>query len=132
MTARIGRTLPALAWAGLIWWSSSTPGDGTSWLAWAWLDLPLLDKVAHALLFGVLAALLRYAGLSAQGAIVGAVAWGVLDEVHQAFVPGRSPELGDLAADTLGATLAVLAVRSFASRRGRPRYADGPERRSQP
>jgi VanZ family protein len=121
VTGGILRALPALAWAGLIWGSSSTPGDGTSWLTWAWLDLPFLDKVAHALLFGVLAALLRYAGASAPAAVLTAVAWGVIDEVHQAFVPGRSPELADLAADAVGATLSVLVVRSVASRRRRPR-----------
>ncbi len=132
MSSRALRALPALLWAGLIWWSSSTPGDGSSWLSAPWLDLPMLDKVAHALLFGVLAALLRYAGASGRTAFVAAVAWGGVDEAHQAFVPGRTPDLADLAADAVGAALAVAAVRSFALRGKRSRYADGPERRSRP
>jgi hypothetical protein len=132
VTRRAARALPALLWAGLIWWSSSTPGDGSGWLSAPWLDLPMLDKVAHAGLFGVLAALLRYAGLPPRAAFVAAVAWGAIDELHQAFVPGRTPELADLAADAVGAVVALAAVRWFASRRERPRYADDPERRSQP
>jgi hypothetical protein len=132
VTARTVRTLPALLWAGLIWWSSSTPGDGSGWLSAPWLDLPMLDKVAHALLFGVLAALLRLAGASTRTAFAAAVAWGAIDELHQAFVPARTPDLADLAADAVGAALALAAVRSFAPRGGRSRYADAPERRSPP
>jgi hypothetical protein len=134
VSIRTLRALPALLWAGLIWWSSSTPGDGSSWLSAPWLDLPIpmLDKVAHAGLFGVLAALLRYAGVAARPAFAATVAWGAIDEVHQAFVPGRTPELGDLAADATGALLALAAVRWFSSRREMPRYADRPERRSRP
>jgi len=36
-----------------------------------------------------------------------AVAYGVTDEWHQRFVPGRSATLGDLAADAVGAVVAV-------------------------
>ena len=40
-----------------------------------------------------------------------AVAFGVTDEVHQSFVPGRNADLMDLVADTLGASLgAVIAA----------------------
>lgn len=39
-----------------------------------------------------------------------AVAYGVTDEWHQSFVPGRSAELRDLAADAIGALLAAVGV----------------------
>lgn len=131
-TGRVLRTLPALAWAAGIWWLSSTPDDGATWLAISWLDGPGLDKVAHAGLFGVLAALLRLAGASPLAAVAAAIGWGVVDEIHQSFVPGRTPELGDLLADAVGAVAAVLAVRWLASRRADARYSERPERRSEP
>lgn len=34
-----------------------------------------------------------------------AVVYGVLDEIHQAFIPGREPELFDLIADVIGGVL---------------------------
>jgi VanZ family protein len=46
--------------------------------------------------------------------------YGLTDEFHQRFVPHRSAELGDWAADTLGAALgallAWLVLRRFGSR----------------
>ena len=75
------------------------------------------DKMAHALSYGLLGVLClvglsagRWSGVTwrrAAMAVVLAVLYGVTDEVHQAFVPGRSPDVADLAADALGATLAV-------------------------
>lgn len=72
------------------------------------------DKIAHFVMFFVFCglgwralyhqsasgALRRYALL---GAFIMAVAYGALDELHQVFVPGRSPDLYDLVADALGA-----------------------------
>jgi len=37
-----------------------------------------------------------------------AVVWGVLDEVHQSEVPGRSSEISDVVADGFGAVLVVV------------------------
>jgi VanZ family protein len=42
-------------------------------------------------------------------ALYTAVLWGLLDEVHQAFVPGRSPDAVDLVADALGAAIGGFA-----------------------
>ena len=39
-----------------------------------------------------------------------AVLYGVWDEGHQHFVPGRTMELGDLLADAAGALIAVTAI----------------------
>ena len=67
------------------------------------------DKVAHFFVFGLLATLVARAlvGKRAFWAIVIASAFGVSDEFHQHFTPGRSMEFMDWVADTLGATLAV-------------------------
>lgn len=75
----------------------------------------LLHGVEYAVLGGLLVHALRLAGLRPGVALVSAVviasAYGATDELHQAFVPGRSSEVADWLADTLGATVgAVLAA----------------------
>jgi VanZ family protein len=115
---RAGRALPALLWAAGIRLLSSMPDPPGGSLA----DVPHLDKLAHAGLFGVLAALLRLAGLPPVWAVTTAGAWGVLDEAFQAGVPGRDPSAADVAADLVGAVLAVIAVRWLARRRWGARY----------
>jgi VanZ family protein len=45
--------------------------------------------------------------LSAFLALACSVLWGATDEFHQAFVPGRVPDLGDLAHDAIGATVGM-------------------------
>jgi VanZ family protein len=89
-------------------------------------SLPGLDKLAHVLLFTLLAMAFLFglprtfvvnrpvaAGLATL--IVG-VGFGVVDEYHQSFVPGRSPELADLVADAAGVIVAVLIWRGWRSR----------------
>lgn len=39
-----------------------------------------------------------------------AVIYGVSDEWHQSFVPGRTPDAYDVVADAIGAFVAVIAV----------------------
>ena len=69
------------------------------------------DKLVHAGLYGVLGAALAY-GRSASRpppphALVIALGmlYGATDEWHQAFVPLRSPDLGDWVADVVGVFL---------------------------
>jgi len=88
--------------------------------------IPDFDKVIHFGLYGVEAFLLyravRWAGRAGFSfarvlAIVGAAAvWGVADEVHQDWIPGRSMEGGDVAADVGGAAAGAV-VASLASRK---------------
>ena len=81
-------------------------------------DLPPIPggvdhSVVHALEYAVLAVLLlrglvgrRWQGvtLGAAGlAVVLATLYGLTDEVHQRFVPGRTAEIADVVADVLGA-----------------------------
>ncbi len=88
-------------------------------------DLPYFDKVTHFLVYGLLGtlfvrvrALRAWPLLGAGWAVVLASGYGVVDEFHQSFTPGRYVELADWVADTLGATLAVtLYVRWPAYRR---------------
>ena len=43
-------------------------------------------------------------------AVLLAVGYGVTDEWHQSFVPGRTPELRDLLADAVGSTFGAGVV----------------------
>jgi VanZ family protein len=68
------------------------------------------DKVAHALVFGLIATLVgRSFSRSAWiwAAIFITSIYGAADEVRQSFTAGRSVEVADWVADTAGAALAV-------------------------
>lgn len=108
-----GRRAPpwvvAGAYAALIFWGStrtwSLPGAGGS-------DV---SPIYHAIEYGILALLVLWA-LRSTGvplarartiAVAVALLYGVTDEIHQMFVPGRYPALLDLAADGVGAWIAV-------------------------
>lgn len=98
--------LGALAWAAVLFWQSSS-SDAGSFLG----SLPEgSDKVIHAGAYSVLAALVTLAtGNPVVGGVL-AVAYGITDEIHQSFVPGRSPSIGDLVADAVGAALGAGLV----------------------
>lgn len=78
-------------------------------------DVPFRDKGIHFMEYGVLAAFLVHAlqgtwpGWARPGhyfaAALAAVVWGLSDEIHQAFVPGRSSDAKDVLADAIGAVL---------------------------
>lgn len=72
-----------------------------------------IDKVAHFLVFGLLATLVfRAPGFHRWWGPIAVVSFfGFSDEMHQSFTPGRSVEFADWMADTLGATCAVLLYR---------------------
>lgn len=99
----------ALAWAGFLFLQSSS-SDAGSFLA----RFPEgSDKVVHAIAYAVLAALLTVASGRPAVAVLVAVAYGVSDEVHQAFVPGRSPDVLDLLADAVGAGIGAWTARAL-------------------
>lgn len=91
--------------------------------------IPDFDKLVHGLLYGVEGFLL-YLSIAWRGpagrfawrralAVAGVLAvWGTLDEIHQAFIPGRSMEAGDALADALVGFLGALAASLFAKRAG--------------
>ena len=104
---------PVLAFAGLLFCASSLSTVPTPHVAG-------FDKVEHFAAYGVLALLACRAcalsGLDPRWGLVIASFYGVTDEVHQAFVPGRSSDVFDWAADTLGAAAALFL---FSMRRRR-------------
>ena len=102
--------LAALAWMAVLFYLSHQPSLATPTLFHG------QDKLFHALAYGVLGSLLLAAhtlsrdGYSKRQAIISALIaslYGISDEVHQAFIPGRSSEVLDWVADTTGALIAV-------------------------
>jgi VanZ family protein len=68
------------------------------------------DKFAHFAVYGVLGTLVCRLGRGWRAAVWAALvasAFGASDEWHQSFVPGRSTDIVDWLADTLGAAVAV-------------------------
>jgi len=105
----------ALAWAGLLLFLGSRPGDALP--ESPLLDLPGADKILHAAVYGTLGALVaRSAAASGRrravflGALAGLVC-GMLDEWVQGHVPGRTRSWADLLADTAGAAFGALVGR---------------------
>ena len=84
------------------------------------LPVSVSDVAAHAAAYAVLGALLLRALTGADWsratprgvllAVLLAACHGVLGELHQSFVPGRTPELRDLAADVAGAAAGAVAA----------------------
>jgi len=105
------RAIPAIAWMAFIFAMSSKSQIpqpfGYSTFA--------LSIVAHFILYGVLAVLLliafhdggAYTRTTMIAAVAGAFLYGISDEFHQSFVPGRDPSLMDIGVNTLGAVFAV-------------------------
>lgn len=113
MPERLIWAAAAVLWAALIFWMSSQTASDVDL---GWLDLPGLDKLAHGVAFGILAALCAQA-LEPLGelrslvlAVVLASVYGMTDEFHQTFVEGRTPDVLDWVADTVGAMLFVAGV----------------------
>ena len=83
-------------------------------------DLPGLDKVAHAVFYGVLGFLVGRTQPRAPVAValLAGLVVGGLDEWSQSFVPGRHSDWADLLADVCGAAAGGwLAGRTLARRR---------------
>jgi VanZ family protein len=114
--------LPAIAYAGLIFYLSSQPNP-----------LPLLtrrfsDKLLHCVEYAAFAVTVTWGlwhvglglGRAARWAALLGSLYGATDEFHQWFVPQRSADVADWLADTsgaaLGALLAWLVLRRWKAR----------------
>ncbi|HEX6911575.1 MAG TPA: VanZ family protein, partial [Longimicrobium sp.] len=114
--------LPAAAWAATIYWLSSRPTLPGP-------EVPYFDKVAHFGAYAVLGALLAFAADRSRVPLAVAVVLGLLygasDEIHQVYVPGRSPDVLDWAADAAGVAAACFLYFRWRSRRAAARSAAG-------
>lgn len=126
--ARCGAWALVVAWAAFIFFMSAHTGsdfqEGTDFVAQVkqWLDhfkqtvlgveFDIVSPAAHFCAYLILGALLQNAlrrHIAPRHALVAAVviasAYGVSDEIHQLFVPGRACDPVDWVVDTLGALL---------------------------
>ncbi|EKE04954.1 MAG: phosphotransbutyrylase [uncultured bacterium] len=107
--------LPPVLWAGLIFTFSSFPTVKTSEF---FLGDFILKKTAHIIEYGVLATLLYRAMINSGVekkksmwlAVIIAVLYGITDEVHQSFTPGRGPAVRDVLIDTSGALIFIYGI----------------------
>lgn len=104
-------------------WKLSSESDPESYVG---LDLHLPDKLVHGVeyaLGGVFAAGLVWPGRGMPAwalAVLFCSVWGVVDEIHQSYVPERESSALDVAADVAGAA-AGAALFTAVQRRRQPR-----------
>ncbi len=106
------RFIPLIAVMGIIFFLSNQPGDSLDLP-----DIPDLDKGLHCIVYGVLAlsALFAVPEYKYQAnpfwvsflVVLFCLLYGISDEFHQSFIPGRFPSVLDLVADTIGAVVVV-------------------------
>ena len=122
---------------GLLWWFLPLGWMALIWALSAQSDLfvavssqlrDILAWVAHFSEFAILAALLWQAlhktgRLDEQtvlaAAFFGAALFAAIDEIHQVFVPGRTPDVRDLLVDVAGILAALAVIRRIAAHRQR-------------
>lgn len=107
------RMVPMALVMGTIFFLSHQPGNSLHLP-----PLPGIDKLAHSLAYGGLAAATLFAfseqwreqrsSLVIFSTTVFCLLYGISDEFHQSFVPGRTPSLSDILADGAGAALVCL------------------------
>ena len=127
MKAKIIRFLPLLLWAAIIFATSANP-QPYAWLPASW-RAPInpaepsspswdevLGRVSHAGEYAILAILAaraivwkaRIKPAHLIFAWAGSALYGLSDEIHQMYVPGRAFQIGDLALDSFGAFIGIF------------------------
>lgn len=109
---RLSLWLPVIVYMAIIFGLSAQSNPLPEVTAHVW------DKLLHASEYGGLAVLLvralRGEGVSWAAVLIAATVvaslYGASDEIHQAFVPGRDPAVGDWLADTTGAAIVSTLV----------------------
>ena len=102
--------LPAIIWAGFIFYLSSLQGVSLP-------AFPYYDKIAHLSLYLVLGYFVMMAIVKAHDVRTGTAlivcmiivtVYGLSDELHQTFVPTRTAEVFDVLSDIFGGALGAL------------------------
>lgn len=109
-------------YCAMIFWLSSMPApiDAIPLAVRLGIPIPHLDKIVHAVVYGLLAAIvslgLRRSGRNVSPKIQFHLPWifaslyGLSDEIHQYFVPERNSDVADFLANTSGAILVQLVL----------------------
>jgi VanZ family protein len=103
------RWLPVLIWAAVILSVSSIPRTDLGPRLF-----PGCDKVLHFIEYLILGVVLRYwSGESRSLFVAGGIGFGVIDELHQRWVPNRTASFWDFTADASGILVGYLFVSRF-------------------
>jgi VanZ family protein len=101
---------PAATWATVLFLLSEFRGFTPNvWFA-------VHDKLVHLLLYGVLGATLSWAKRMSDRSVPHwallslGLAYGVVDELHQRFVPNRVSSVDDLVADAIGLVIGYVVM----------------------
>lgn len=106
---------PVLVWTFIIFLFSSQPTGEVSEIHWK--DF-VVKKTAHIVEYAILS-LFLYRALKGSGiakrkaglySIICSILYGLSDEFHQSFTPGRDPKLRDVLFDTTGAVSAIYFI----------------------
>jgi len=106
---------PVVLWAAVIFLFSARTTNPVSQIYWE--DF-FVKKSAHIVEYAILTILLfralKESGVSKKDAgiysIILAVLYGVSDELHQSFTPGRDSQVRDVIFDTIGSILAIYVI----------------------
>lgn len=116
-TSFLRRIAPVVVWAAAVFALSAVPGRAVPHVG-----LPSADKVIHALIYGLgawLALRGRFGRRPWLTAWLAVAAYGVTDEWHQRFVPGRTCDVRDWVADACGAAIALTLAEVMRRRSAR-------------
>ena len=103
---------PPLAWMALLFALSSRSSLGPAGAVPDWITHGTAYLVLATLLCRALAGGFKpVSAAGAAGAIVLATLYGISDEYHQSFVPGRQSDVADVIKDAGGACLGALLFR---------------------
>lgn len=107
--------IPVLFWMVLIFSLSSIQVGSTS--EFYWKDF-VVKKTAHIFEYGILATLVYRALINSKiekkkamwYSVLFAFIYGLTDEFHQSFTPGRGPKFTDALIDTTGASIFIFGI----------------------
>jgi hypothetical protein len=107
--------LPVILWGAVIFSFSSIQTTQVSEIHWE--DF-IVKKLAHIVEYAILSFLLyralKESGVNKKTAGLSAICicflYGISDEFHQSFTPGREPAFRDVIFDTIGASLAIYSI----------------------
>ncbi len=112
---RITTWSPPVIWSAAIFYSSTLPGSS--------IHLPqfkFVDKLIHVLVFGILTLLVLRIGWGSENkikafyfGILYSILYGLIDEIHQFFVPGRFTDPFDFLANVVGVLVGCLIFTRF-------------------
>lgn len=121
MTKKLKYWLPPILWAVIIFNLSSGPLPLVTDSYWG--DFAF-KKFSHVLFYSILAVLIYRALIFEKVnkihalylAIFYSMLYGISDEIHQSFIPGRGPYVRDVIFDTIGAGIGVFGVKKILER----------------